>query len=92
VLHHCDNPSCVRFTHLFLGTPADNSTDMIQKNRTNGPKGERSAQSKLTNKDVTEIRRLRREGMSCRSIALRFPVKRKAVEAIVAGRTWSHLP
>ena len=33
VLHHCDNPTCIRPHHLFLGTCQDNSNDMKIKNR-----------------------------------------------------------
>jgi hypothetical protein len=33
ILHHCDNPSCVRPDHLFSGTAADNALDCKTKGR-----------------------------------------------------------
>ena len=33
VMHTCDNRRCFRYDHLRIGTPADNSADMVAKGR-----------------------------------------------------------
>jgi ribosomal protein S13 len=33
VLHKCDNPACINFNHLFIGSNYDNVQDKVNKNR-----------------------------------------------------------
>ena len=69
VLHRCDNPPCCNPAHLYLGTPAQNTADMISRGREGFLKnnrfltrpednrGERNPAAKLTAAQVHDIRR-----------------------------------
>lgn len=50
VLHHCDNPPCVRPDHLFGGTHSDNMRDAYAKGRITLPSVELSASGRFTEK------------------------------------------
>lgn len=94
VCHRCDNPACVNPAHLFLGTPLENSQDMVKKNRHWVPtrKGDANGRAKLTEDDVREIRRLRSNGVREIDVAQQFRVSVDTVSSIFGRRTWSHIP
>ena len=83
VCHHCDNRACVRPDHLFLGTNADNSQDMVRKGRQ--PLGPR----KLTADEVEEARRLLATGATKSDVARALGVARGTIVFIAQGKTWS---
>jgi hypothetical protein len=56
VCHRCNNGRCVNINHLFLGSQKDNIDDCVKKKR--HCFGERNGMSKLTRKQVREMRKL----------------------------------
>jgi len=92
VLHTCDNRPCVNPAHLFLGTNADNIADRVRKGRSSRIRGERAGRAKLTEKEVAAIRLLHtEEHLGCRRLGQRFGVHYNTVQAILNGRTWTHI-
>lgn len=89
VIHSCDNPSCVNPAHLRLGTPAENSRDMVARGRQY--KGESHHKAKLTESDVLEIRELLRSGATQLELAKRFSITRRSVNGIKNRKTWAWL-
>lgn len=98
VCHHCDNPPCVRPTHLFLGTDADNLRDARNKgrrlplrHRPGKARGERQHSAKLTAADVADIRRENHNGIRQVDLAVRFGVSQGTISAAVRRQTWAHV-
>lgn len=90
VCHRCDNPECTNPEHLFLGTQADNVTDMHNKGRANkrGLKGSAHNQARLTEGDV---RAIRGSELSCAELADKFKMSRTNIYDILNGKTWRHV-
>lgn len=82
ILHKCDNPPCVNPKHLWLGTKADNSIDMIKKGR---------CTAKLTENDVLEIRRLvKLPFLMYKTIAEMFCVDSTLIPLIKNYKIWKY--
>lgn len=91
VCHHCDNPTCVRPDHLFLGTARDNFHDCLDKGRYS-PKGAGNASAKLTEQEVARVRELWASGdWTQQAIANDFGLDQTTVSSIVRRKTWSHV-
>jgi hypothetical protein len=86
VLHRCDRPLCVKPAHLYLGSPLDNTRDMLSRGRAGGtlpPHG------KLTEEKAQEIRRMCAERHTTqRKIANAYGVSEALISQIVNRRVW----
>lgn len=91
VLHTCDNTCCINPDHLFTGTDADNVRDRERKGRGVRVTGEKHWKTKLTPKDVRDIRRRRKAKETARSIGKDYGLTVSGVSAIVKKRSWAHV-
>lgn len=88
VLHKCDNPGCIRIDHLFIGTHADNTRDMLLKGRQShktGARGENHRSHKLT---WEQVKIIRADTRLQRIIALEYNVTSAAISCIKRNKTW----
>lgn len=86
-LHHCDNPPCVRPSHLYAGTTEDNNRDRSVRGRAKGTfkHGEKHWHHRLTDRQVRKIIRMWNKGYRQNVIAKRFGVTQPTVSRIVNG-------
>lgn len=96
-LHHCDNPSCVRPSHLYEGTHQDNMRDCLQRGRFKVPdrRGEQNGRHKLTASQVAQIRALyvpKSTDTNQYTLAQQFHVSRSTIRALLSGPNWKRSP
>jgi hypothetical protein len=87
VRHTCDNPACINPDHLIIGTQKDNVADREARGRRD-VRGEQVGTSKLTEKDVLEIKTSEE---SSTVLAKRYGVDKTNIWAIRSGKSWKHL-
>lgn len=83
ICHRCDNKACVNPSHLFAGTRAQNTADMILKGRQS--RGETHPSSKLTKQQADMIRM---DARPSRVIGQEFGIASSSVCAIRRGDHW----
>jgi hypothetical protein len=91
VLHRCDNSSCVRPDHLYLGDHQQNVRDMIQRRRV--AYGAAHGAARLRPSEVMSIRfQYAAGGITTIELAAKFNTTQGRISSIVTGRTWRCFP
>lgn len=84
ILHSCDNRRCVTIEHLSEGSKGDNNRDTAAKRRFHY--AENHHNGKLTDTQVREIRKRRRQGERGVDIAHEFGVSQSLVSQIYLNK------
>jgi hypothetical protein len=91
VLHRCDNPPCVRPSHLYLGTKRDNALDRERRGRHPRTRGEAHGLAVLTAEQVTKIRARFAAGERQCDLAREYDVNYRTIFAVVRSINWRSL-
>jgi hypothetical protein len=95
VMHRCDNPTCVRPSHLILGTPATNTRGAVEKGRMRGnphpahrnAPGTATGKGKISEADAAMIRKRVADGETQSSVARAYGVSDATISHVVRSQT-----
>lgn len=94
VCHKCDNPSCCRPDHLFLGTPKENLEDCKNKGRNFIPTGSLCGTSVFTDEQVVELRKDYSNGKykNVQDMARILGFNHQTLMSMLKGKSYSNIP
>lgn len=90
VLHEYDNPTCIKPTHLFLGTHKQNMEDASHKKRFDRA-GSKNGRATVDESFVKKVRleynpRCKRRGMA--ALVKKYNIPQGTLQKIIYGSTW----
>lgn len=86
--HSCDNPPCVNWRHIYLGTVQKNTQDAVTRGLINRV-GDRSHAKKISSDIVTRIRLDYAGGkVSQSALAIKYGLSQPHISDILAGGSW----
>lgn len=86
VRHHCDVRLCVNPAHLEIGTAAENSADMVERDRQ--LQGADHHSTPFTADDIIALRERYQGGTSIGALATETGISVQGMSAIIAGEVW----
>lgn len=93
VLHTCDNRLCCNPDHLWLGTPKQNTHDMMAKGRRRKAfevvRGEDVGLAKMTEDDVRALRA--EPPMTFKELGAKYGISPASAHSIKLRKTWAHI-
>lgn len=87
--HRCDNPPCVRPSHIYFGTRQNNVDDAWSRER--HPVGSQRHAARLIEAQVVEIRERYAAGESGSALATEYGLKACSIYGITSGQKWPHV-
>lgn len=87
-LHRCHQRDCVRPSHLYPGTPSQNTQDAVKAGRLRDNRGELHGAARLTDE---KVRAIRAASGTMKDIATRFGTHAGTVCNIKQRKAWKHV-
>lgn len=80
-----------RAINLEWTTPKENTRHAHNMGLVDSAIGENASGSKLTSKQVVNIKKLLKQGVTQKEIAKKYPVTQVSIHKIKHGKTWTHI-